>query len=157
MGFWDKVKSVGNMITGGAAEVMVTVDNDAEIGEPFNITIKAGVKDQDVKIDKVYLKIKSFEEVKAEGVEIEVEDGETEIEKEMVHKIVETYATEIAVDGPQTLEGGQTYEWTVEVVIPDNNYGTYKGPHARHEWQLFAGLDAFGNDPDSGWLTFEIY
>ncbi len=57
----------------------------------------------------------------------------------------------------QEIENGETKTWTVEVTIDPENNGTYRGVHARHEWQAYAGLDAFGNDPDSGWVGFEIY
>ncbi len=156
MGFFDKLKAVGNAITGGAANVSIVVDGEPVLGEPFNVIITADVK-SDVKVDKIYLLVKAWEEVKAEGVEIEYEDGEMEVEKEMVHKVVDTFNAEIAVDGAQELSAGEKYEWVVEVNVPTEHNGTYRGVHARHEWQLFAGLDAFGNDPDSGWVGFEIY
>jgi hypothetical protein len=149
MGFFDK-------LTGGAAEVRVAVLGEPILGEPFQVEISAAAT-SGFKINKVYLLVKAWEEVKAEGVEIEIEDGELEVEKEMVHKIVDTFNAEIEVDGTQEIDSGETKTWTVEVTIDPENNGTYRGVHARHEWQLYVGLDAFGNDPDSGWVGFEIY
>lgn len=156
MGFWDKVKSAGSALTGGSADVKVFVNGEPVLGEPFHVTISAQMKG-DLKVNRIYLLMKAWEEVKADGIEIEYENGQQEIEREMVHKIVDTFNTEIDVDGAQELETGETYEWTVEVNVPTDYNGTYRGVHARHEWQLYAGLDAFGNDPDSGWVGFEIY
>lgn len=156
MGFFDKIKSGVNALTGGAADVRVAVLGEPVLGEPFQVEISATAT-ADFKINKVYLLVKAWEEVKAEGVEIEIEDGELEVEKEMVHKIVDTFNAEIEVDGTQDIDSGETKTWTVEVTVDPENNGTYRGVHARHEWQLYAGLDAFGNDPDSGWVGFEIY
>ncbi|PWJ42797.1 sporulation protein [Sediminitomix flava] len=158
MGFWDKVKQVKNMVTGGAAEVVVLFhENELELGKPFNITIKAQVKDVDLAIDKVYLKLRAEERVEGEGVEIEYEEGETEIEREIIHLRTTTYEDKLMVEGPMTLEAQQVYEWNVQLVIPEDLNGTYKGKFAWHEYALFAGLDAAGNDPDSGWVPFDIF
>lgn len=156
MGFWDKVKSAGSALTGGGAIVRVFVDGEPILGEPFHVIVSAEMK-KDMKVNKIYLYVRAYEEVRADGVEIEYENGRQEVEREMMHKIVDTFNTEIVVDGSQELEGGETYEWTVEVNIPTDYNGTYRGVHAKHEWMVYAGLDAFGNDPDSGWVGFDIY
>ncbi|MEH0155918.1 hypothetical protein V6R21_17360 [Limibacter armeniacum] len=159
MGFFDKLKAVKNMVTGGAAEVVASIEHDGElsVGEPFNIKVQALTKDADLKIGKVYLKLRAVEHIEAEGIEVEYEGGEREVEHEIVKKTVETYNHEILVDGPQTMEANETYEWNVEVTIPEKCNGTYNGVHAEHRWMFFVGLDAFGNDPDSGWIPFDIY
>ncbi|GAA4852077.1 hypothetical protein [Algivirga pacifica] len=159
MGLFDKIKSVANMVTGGAAEVVASIDHDGELvlGEPFKIRVQALAK-SNLSIDKVYLKLKSEERVEVEGIEVEYEeDGEREIEHTIARKTTVTYEHELLVAGPQTLNDGETYEWEIEVSIPENNNGTYRGIHAKHEWKFFVGLDAFGNDPDTGWIPFEIY
>lgn len=158
MGFWDKVKSVKNMVTGGAAKVHVEfMEHERELGEPFNVKITAHVKDADLSINGVYLKLRAEERIEADGIEVEYEHGEQEVEREIVRKSVTTFQHEINVSGPEDLTANETYEWEVEIVIPDNLNGTYRGQFAWHEYALFAGLDATGNDPDSGWVGFEIY
>ena len=159
MGFWDKVKSVKNMVTGGGAEIIVaTEQTENSLDQPLIIHIKAMIKDADIKIDKVYLYIRATEEVVARDIDmVRDRDGDFERYVEDVSNTVQTFKTEIVVDGPQTLDANETYEWTTEVDLPSNLNGTYRGENASHEWEMYAGLDAFGNDPDSGWVRFDIY
>lgn len=157
MGFWDKVKSAGSALTGNSADVKVFVNGEPILGEPFQITISAHMK-SDLKVNRIYLLMKAWEEVQAEDVDVEYHNGHQEVERELVRNVVDTFNQEFDVDGAQELQEGETYEWTIEVnVSADDHNGTYRGVQARHEWQLYAGLDAFGNDPDSGWVGFEIY
>ncbi len=158
MGFWDKVKSVKNMVTGGGAKVYIEfLDDELSLGEPFHVKIIAEVSSTDLDIRGVYLKIEAQERIEAEGIEIEYEGGEREVEHEIVRKTVETFRDEIRVSGPETLAANETYVWETEITLPENLNGTYHGVHAWHEYAMFAGLDAPGNDPDSGWVGFEIY
>ena len=158
MGLFDKLKSVGNMLTGGAAEVFVEVQEDASVESPFAIRVKAMLKDQDLKIDKVYLKIRAVETVRIDDVPVARRSGdEIYLDNEDITRSYTTYKVEVPVAGPQTLEAGQEYEWEVEIDLKDNAAPTYYGHFAKHEWSVFAGLDAFGNDPDSGWVTIELY
>ena len=32
----------------------------------------------------------------------------------------------------------------------------FTGRYARHYYQVFAGMDCFGNDPDSGWIRLNV-
>ena len=154
MGLWDKIKSVKNMVTGRGAQVFVTVDEEPAMGEPFKVYIKAIIKDADLKIDKVYLNIKAEERVTVYDVDVFRND---EVYTEEVTNITETYRSEDVVSGPETLEANKEYNWEFEVVLSDDLSSTYHGENAIHEWKFFAGLDAFGNDPDSGWITVDIW
>ncbi len=156
MGFWDKVKSVKNMVTGGAADMEVSLSDERSLGEPFMVRISAIMKG-DLKISKVYLKIRAMEYIEADGIEIEYENGEQEVEREIVRKSTETFHQDYNVSGPEELDEGETYTWEYEVILSDDLNGTYQGVHALHQWEIYAGLDAMGNDPDTGWRTFEIY
>ncbi len=60
---------------------------------------------------------------------------------------------EFVISPAQTLEGGKTYNWTHELTLPSHATPSYTGKYANHEWRFYVGLDAKGNDPDSGWVT----
>ncbi|MEN7549279.1 hypothetical protein AAG747_15250 [Rapidithrix thailandica] len=158
MGFFDKLKQVKNMVTGGGAVVNVAPANQISDGnEPVSLTISCQVKDADLSVRNVYLKVKAIEEVVARDIDIaREEDGELRRYQEDVSNTVETYSTEIQVAGAETLEANQSYEWTVDLEVPANINGTYRGRNATHEWKVYAGLDVSGNDPDSDWVTIEI-
>jgi hypothetical protein len=67
-----------------------------------------------------------------------------------------TFKDELVIDQNFRLDAGGEYEWDAEFMIPPNIPGTYIGINARHEWSVLAGLSKKGNDPDSGWVLFEV-
>lgn len=159
MGFFDKIKSAKNYLTGGGAKVYVEV-TDPSFEEPFNVHIRAVISDSDLKINRVYLKVRAVEDVtipNVEVTEIEVDDQEVNSERRDISRSTETFQREFNVSGSETLSAGQEYEWDTEVELPDNASGSYYGYNAKHRWLFQAGLDAAGNDPDSGWIEVEIY
>ncbi|UZR98697.1 hypothetical protein [Chondrinema litorale] len=158
MGFFDKLKQVKNMVTGGGAVVNVAPANQINDGnEPIAFKISCQVKDADVSVRNVYLKVRAIEEVVCRDTDIARDyDGEIRTIQEDVTNTCETYSTEIQVAAAETLEANETYEWIVEFEVPSNLNGTYRGHNALHEWEVYAGLDVAGNDPDSGWVTFEV-
>ncbi|MDW7693007.1 hypothetical protein R9C00_10245 [Flammeovirgaceae bacterium SG7u.111] len=159
MGFWDKVKAVKNMVTGGAATVYVEVQ-EAKLGEPFKVVVKANVKDQDLSINGVYLKVRGMEKVTVPNVRVPADvdfDGDFEIVGTDLHRSAVTNEFEQNINGPQELEANQEYVWEAEITLPQGALPSYRGFNAAHEWEIFAGLDARGNDPDSDWVDFVAY
>jgi len=157
MGFWDKVKSVTNMVTGNSAKVYLEFV-EPKLDEPFKVLIHAQVKDADISINNVYLRMRAVESVQAPDVDLVREaDGDVEHYHETVHHSEETYESEMIVSGAEELEANETYTWEAEVQLPPNALPTYLGRNAKHEWMFYAGLDMRGNDPDSDWVECEIY
>ena len=150
MGFF---KNLVNKISGGAACVFLEFDDPA-LGEAFQGKITATGSDSDLKIAKVYLKVRSIEKVVVRDYDIEM-DGSSRVED--VHGQEIMFNDEFVISDAQTLKANQTYEWTTNLTLPDDALPTYLGKNAWHEWEFFAGLDAPGNDPDSGWIKVELY
>lgn len=152
MGFLDKLKSIKNVITGGAAEVYIDCEK-MSFDEPFRVVIRATTDDAPVKISRVYLKVVGNEEVNVPDVDIEFENnGEVHRKVENVQAEQQTVNLEITVAEEQELAANQTFEWEVEVELPSNAPQIYKGHFCQHIYVAQAGLDCFGNDPDSGWV-----
>jgi hypothetical protein len=153
MGFFDKIKSAVNVVTGGAAEVNLSF-GEVKFGEPISIHVRALAK-SDLKIEKVYLQLRGVEEINVDDVDYEDRDGDGDKERthENVRKQHETYEMEQVISGAQELENGQEYEWTTEIQLPDHLQSPYRGRYCTHSYKIFVGLDAFGNDPDSGWVN----
>lgn len=148
MGFFDKVKSMANKVTGGGAKVTLSFDG-GKLGEPVKVTITAVVKDAPIEIKKVYLRVKSVEKINIPKNEMPLNNNQAgvSVEKEVYTR------QEFEVASAQTLEGGQTYTWTYDVTINDPQaMPSYFGKFVSHEWVFFGALDAKGNDPDSGWV-----
>lgn len=152
MGFFDKVKAMKNTLTGGGAEVFLTSEN-VSFDEPFQITVKAHVKDAPIKINRVYIELKSFEEIEVPDFDVVYEsDGEEHRRVEIVEKREETLNLELTIADAQELDANESYEWTVDVELPSHARPFYRGKYCQHYYTAMAGLDAFGNDPDSGWV-----
>ena len=43
-----------------------------------------------------------------------------------------------------------------QVTLPAGSLASYNGRNAQHTYKVCAYLDKSGNDPDSGWVTFDV-
>ncbi len=157
MGFMDKLKSLKNAVTGGAATVSVEIP-DIRRDEPFTVKVTANIDSAELKINKVYIKLRCDENVQVPDVDVAADqDGEMQVRQEIVTASVDIIFMEIEVSGAETLEANQEYTWEAEISLPDDAPATYRGTNAHIIYVLEAGLDAFGNDPDSGEIEFEVF
>ena len=147
MGLFDKVKSLANAVTGGAAKVTVTTA-PIILGEPFEVNIQALAKDAPVSYSRIYIKIRGLEK-------IELKDRDND-GTETIRRSVDTFEMEVVAEGTGSLEANENKTLTTEVTIPSTAPAIYRGKHAEHFYQIFVGLDCPGNDPDSGWVRLNI-
>jgi len=153
MGIMDKLKSAANFVTGGGAEINISMPEEVEMGTPFQINIKCLAKN-DINPKRVYVKLQSVENVEVEDRDYD-EDGDTDYE--YIHRQSVIFDEEYDIEGELSLSEGEEKTWDKEVVVPDEAQCTYEGVHAKHQWRLQVGLDVPGNDPDSGWVYFDAY
>ncbi len=153
MGFLAKMKSIANAVTGGAAKVSVAIE-PWDFGEPLRVTIRATAKDAEVPFNRVYLVVEGVESIEIPDFEFSFEDGSGERGslRQVVRARHTTIRQEFEVASAGSLQAEQSGEWTVEIELPENAAPTYNGRFAEHHYQVFAGLDTKGNDPDSGWV-----
>ena len=153
MGLFDKLK---NAVTGGGAKVYVDAGSVTR-GQPFEVTVRAQIDDADLKCDRVYLKLEGIEEAEVPDTDIVREpDGDTHHRRENVRARGTTFEVEIHVAPGDELKANQSYEWTAQTEIPASANPEYTGRYAKHYYHVFAGLDCFGNDPDSGWVRLNV-
>lgn len=153
MGFFDKVKGMANKITGGGATVTLNIEGTS-VKDVVKVNVTATVKEAPIEVTKVYLWVKSIERVNIPRNEMPSNQNQqgVNIEKDIFLR------QEFEIAPAQTLEGGQTYNWSYELTLSGANVmPTYIGKFANHEWQFLVGLDAKGNDPDSGWVTHQLF
>ena len=147
MGFMDKLKSAKNFVTGGGAEVLVAVEG-ASLTQPFTVNVSARTTEGEMAITRCYIKIRGSERATVRKVE-------TQTGKRDVHSDVNT--CELSVDlcgaGTLTTEGAQ---FSTQVTLPPGSLPSYNGRNAQHVYKVCAFLDKSGNDPDSGWVTFQV-
>ncbi|MEI8631791.1 hypothetical protein P4S72_06145 [Vibrio sp. PP-XX7] len=153
MGFFDTLKAMKNAVTGGAAKVSFDCDT-LSYTEPFKATVRAQIGDANVNASRVYILIEGYEKVQVPDVDVvyDVEDGTTERRVETVYASHKTVDLEVTIADAQELEANQSYEWEVELELPSDAPSIYEGRFCQHTYKAFAGLDCFGNDPDSGWI-----
>lgn len=151
MGFLDKIKSVKNAITGGAAKVTVEVQGKSRM-EPFHVVVRA-TAEADLKVKRVYLIVRGVEQASVHN--IDVAQGNS-TRRQTVTGETERVRVEVDIAGAQDLKQGEGYTWEGQVQLPAGALATFAGDTIRHVWTIQAGLDAVGNDPDSGWVEFEV-
>ncbi|HEY4058758.1 MAG TPA: hypothetical protein VGM39_19225 [Kofleriaceae bacterium] len=134
-----------NMVTGGSATVTASIDGVPFLGLPSKVHVQAVVHD-DMKSNGSYVEVRAT--LTRTHMQRGVEADETSIE----------YENKIYVSGAEPLVAGQTYEWSGQVTLPIEEHRTGEGrtSYMRCRWELRAGLDVLGNDPDSGWQSFDV-
>jgi len=139
MGFFGDLK---NKVTGGAATVNVQVPS-VRRGQAATITVQAIAK-ANGKVSAVYLLVRGTEKCAWR------EDGKD------VGSSVTSFENKITIAGAQDLKQGETYTWEGQIELPGNSLPTLNGKLIDHTWEIQAGLDMPGNDPDSGWQSFQV-
>ncbi len=159
MGIFDKLKKFKNYIAGTGAELHIVIDNSSIHSEGVvRVKVLCQIKEHDVLVDRLYLKLKAEEMVRYR------DNGNYQSSNNRVRQsggahrtaYATTYKKELTIDRNFRLDAEGEYEWDAEFPIPSNIPGTYLGVNARHEWKILAGLSKKGNDPDSGWVTFQV-
>ena len=141
----DKVKSAGSAITGGSAKVSIDYPHD-----PLKPGDSLAVKVTVMSMGK---------EVKSGGVFVDIhatESGNVRCKKcgenSKVHH--QTIKHEVPVGSAFVLQPNETKTFEATIQVPQGQ-PTYSG-QIRHEWRIRGRLEAFGNDPDSGFQTIEV-
>jgi len=139
MGFFKDLK---NKVTGGAATVRVNAPA-ARRGQGVPVQVQATAK-ANGKVSAVYLLVRA------------TENAEFKADNEKVQGSKVSYESRIQIAGAQELKEGETYNWEGLLELPINTNPTLRGSIIDHTWELQAGLDMPGNDPDSGWQSFDV-
>lgn len=145
LGFLDKMKSVGSAMTGGSAKVSIEYNHQQlKPGDPLQVKVTV---------------VSMGKEVKSAGVFVDIyasEQGQVKCNhcQQMVNIKHETVKQSIPVGPAMVLQPNEskTFESTINLPM---GQPTYNG-QVRHTWQIRGRLDAFGNDPDSGFQNLEV-
>ncbi len=168
MGFFDKMKQMANAVTGGGAKVTMQI-GEAEANGTIPVTVTAVVGDGNMDIKAVYVLLRGLETMKIDPARLKGKAGQLGAMSDpsqlagqamgqgrLIEHKEESFSGRVDIAGQQTLEGGQTYTFEGQVRLPAGSQGTFVGKHIAHHIQFQGGLDAPGNDPDSGWLDVLI-
>ena len=158
MSFFSKIK---NFVTGGGAKVSLDVVGKAERGSALLVRVTADVGDADLDIDHAKVKIIASEKVSIPNVEVANKvanetDEDDPTDKKTVRHSERTFDRDKNLTTATTLNANETYTWEAEIDIPSDALPTFRGRNAKHEWSVMAFLAVRGNDPDSGWVEFDV-
>lgn len=139
MGFFGDLK---NKVTGGAAQVTVQMQA-AKRGAATPVRVQAVAKSNG-KVASVYVLVRG------------TESASWKADNQTVGNSHQSFDTKIVLAGAQDIVAGQTYTWDGQVELPANVHPSVSGKLIEHRWEVQAGLDMPGNDPDSGWQSFQV-
>jgi sporulation-control protein spo0M len=145
MGFLDKIKAVGSAVTGGAAKVSLEYPlQPLKPGDPLAVKVTV---------------VSMGKEVKSSGVFVDIyatEKGQLKCSRcgEMTQIQMNTVKQAIPVGPAMVLQPNETKTFESTIQIPMGQ-PTYNG-HVNHEWTIRGRLEAFGNDPDSGFQVIQV-
>jgi len=145
MGFLDKIKSVGSAMTGGAAKVSLEYPHQPlKPGDPLAVKVTV---------------VSMGKEVKSSGVFVDIhatEKGQFKCSRcgETTQIQMNTVKQAIPVGPAMVLQPNETKTFESTIQIPMGQ-PTYNG-QINHEWTIRGRLDAFGNDPDSGFQVIQV-
>ncbi|MEZ4445473.1 MAG: hypothetical protein R3B72_40740 [Polyangiaceae bacterium] len=148
MGFFSNLK---NAITGGAADVQVQCPN-VQRGMPAVVQIWATAKGAG-NVNGVYLLVRAVE--RCEVKDTDWEGGQSHTETIRGHRV--SWEQRIPVAGGFQMQPGQQMQWQAQIQIPQNIGPSLQGHMISHTWEIQAGLDMTGNDPDSGWVAIQVF
>ena len=140
MGFFKDLK---NKVTGGGATVRVTVPSTRR-GQAVPVQVQAVAK-ANGKVSAVYLLLRATENAQFKDSNNDKVSGS---------KV--SYETRVTIANAQDIKEGETYNWEGVLELPTNSNPTLRGSIIDHTWEIQAGLDMPGNDPDSGWQAFDV-
>ena len=148
MGFLSNIK---NAVTGGAVKVQVQCPA-VQRGTAAMIQIY-GQAEAAGNVNGVYLLVRATE--RCELSDTDWEDGYQSTETVRGNHV--SWEHRIPVAGAFQMQQGQQMQWQVPLQLPPNVGPSFEGHMISHTWEIQAGLDMTGNDPDSGWQAIQVY
>ena len=160
MGFLSNLK---NNLTGSWADVSLTAA-PATRGESASFNVRVNVKDEAIDINKVVVQVRCTEIVEVQARETTTRPSQangkattaTRTSPTTVRETETLFNQDIPVAHGQQLAANTQQSFEASVQIPAHLPPTFTGRNARIEWKAMASVDMKGNDPDSGWQTFEV-
>lgn len=148
MAFLQKlVKSV----TGSWADVSLqVVKMTPGLSRNFDVSIE--VNDEAIEFSRIVAVVRCTEtaRVSVSGSEDDSFGSDTETDSATVSE--ET----IVLRGPGNFRAGQREALSFPVTVPHEGPFSFKGNYVELEWKCKVSVEMRGNDPDSGWVSFDV-
>lgn len=154
MGFLDKMADALDPITGGGAVVDIAYPRgNVRHGERVNVRVYVSSTGGQLKTNGVFVDVVAMQQGNASGW------GQCPDCREQIYTTVAVNNTLVEsvfpLSGPFVLEPGQSLEFEGDVQIPSGP-STNRDRYLSHIWYMRGRVDAFGNDPDSGYKEITV-
>jgi sporulation-control protein spo0M len=147
MGFFDKLKGMVNAVTGGAATVTIQLQQACVIpGDSVGVKITATSTGAEVKSKGAYVDVFAEERVSFRD----------ESSKEEINRSKTTVQQTIQIAPAFVLAPNETKTFEGQFQFPSNVLPTFAGSLCQHVCQIRGRIEAFGNDPDSGYQVINV-
>lgn len=147
MGFFDKVKSMVNAVTGGAAKVTIELQQACVFpGDKVEIRITATSTGAEVKSAGAFVDVWAEEKASLRDSETNKELSQSKTTVQQAIQIAPAFV--LAPNETKVFEGS--------FVMPQNTPPSYVGTFAQHTCHVRGRIEAFGNDPDSGYQKIMV-
>lgn len=149
MGFMDKLKAAASAVTGGAAKVTIEYQPQvAFAGDTISVKVTATSTGAEVKSKGVFVDIRGVEHVHVNHNEANTQND--------IHASKATFEQSFQIAQPFVLPPKETKLFEGTIQIPPTLQPSFKGTYTEHRWEIQGRVEAFGNDPDSGWQPLRI-
>lgn len=160
MGLWDSIKSAANVVTGGGAKVHVAwVPAVLLPGQPAVVKITVNSTGAELKSGGAFVDVQGSESVVVNNVST----GATPTPGNPHAKATQdvrvskvSFEQSFQIAPAFVLKAGETKIFEGAFVLPGHAQPSFQGAYAAHAWSVRGRVEAFGNDPDSGWQTARV-
>lgn len=155
MGFLDKMKGAVSAVTGGGADVSIEYPmQSVKPGDTMHVKVTVMSTGGEIKSNGVYVDVQAREHGDITGSTRCESCGHMD-SNARVRLSKETLDQKIPIAGAFVLQPNERKEFEADIQLP-HGQPTYHGRSVHHDWEIRGRLEAFGNDPDSGYKTFEV-
>jgi len=145
-GIFRQVEGDGQRVTGGAATVTIELGQACVFpGEPVKVKVTATSTGAELKSKGCYVDVYAEEKCSLK------DDNNNVISKSKT-----TVKQEVLIAAEFVLAANETKVFEGTVTIPTNTPPTFIGTYAQHTCALRGRIEAFGNDPDSGYKDIMV-
>jgi len=149
MGLMDKIKGAMNAVTGGAAKVALEFSPSFVYpGDSVQVKITATSTGGEVKSKGAFIDVRGWEEVRVKNT------GPNQSGYSSVSST--THEKQIQIGNDFVLGANETKTFEGQVQLPLGVHPSYTGPNAKHVWEIRGRIEAWGNDPDSGYKPVRV-
>jgi sporulation-control protein spo0M len=153
----DKLKAAAQAVTGGAAKVTIAYEPQVAFpGDPIRVKVAATSAGGEVKSKGVFVDLQGQEEIRVPRSAVGAQTKGSQMSFGDIHTWKNTFEQAFQIAPEFVLGANETKQFEGVVQLPAALEPSYRGVYAQHKWEIRGRIEAFGNDPDSGWQPLRV-